>query len=302
MNPDIFTPHARVLENEPMSRHTSFKIGGEARLFLTPYSANGLINCLRLCRENDIPVFILGNGSNLLVSDLGIEGAVIRIGEGMDEVRAEGNFIIAGAGARLGDVCRAALNASLTGLEFAYGIPGSIGGGIFMNAGAYGGELKDVCVSVTAVTKELETVTYSASDCDFAYRHSRFAEDGGIVTEAVFELKKGDKAEIKAKMDDILSRRKDKQPLEYPSAGSVFRRPEGYFAGALIQEAGLKGVSVGGAQVSEKHAGFIINRGGATCEDVRSLIKHIQDKVYENSGVTLECEVCFVGRGDTDGD
>lgn len=295
MNVDLFYPWADVLENEPMSRHTSFRIGGPARLFVTPHSEEGLVQCLRICRREGIRPLTVGNGTNLLVSDSGINGAVIHMGEGMNVVTVTGRKVRAGAGARLSDVCRAAAEKGLSGLEFAYGIPGSVGGGIFMNAGAYGGELKDVCVRVGAMTRELERAEYACWECGFGYRKSRFQQDGGTVTWAEFELTEADPAEIRSRMDEVLARRRDKQPLEYPSAGSVFRRPEGYFAGALIEEAGLKGAFVGGAQVSSKHAGFIINTGGATCGDVRALVELIQKRVEENSGVKLECEIRFVG-------
>ena len=295
MNQQLFSSFKSVLYNEPMSKHTSFCIGGAADVFITPQSVDEIRLALCICRDHGIPVTVVGNGTNMLVSDLGIEGVVLHLGKGFDKITVENGVITACAGAKLCDVCRAACDASLSGLEFAYGIPGSVGGGVYMNAGAYGGSLSDVCVSVTAIV-DGELKTYSANECDFYYRHSRFCGRNDIVVSAAFALKCGDKAAIKAAMDDVMQRRKDKQPLEFPSAGSVFRRPEGHFAGALIEAAGLKGLTVGAAQVSKKHAGFIINLGNATAADVKALIKLIQDKVYADSGVTLEPEILFVGK------
>ncbi len=294
MDFSVFLPYGDVKEQEPLANYTSFRIGGPADCLITPHGKEQLEACLRLCKERDIPVFILGNGSNLLVSDKGIGGVTLRIGKELGGITAEGTRLTAGAGAKLSDLCRLAAEKSLSGLEFAYGIPGSVGGGVFMNAGAYGGELKDVLESVTVLTKEGDFVTYPVCDCDLGYRHSRFMEEDAVIVEAVFRLSPGDKETVLRDMADILQRRKDKQPLEWPSAGSVFRRPQGYFAGALIQNAGLMGYAVGGAQVSEKHAGFIVNNGGATCEDVRQLIAHIQKTVRDKDGVELVCEIRFV--------
>lgn len=285
-----------VIYNEPMSRHTTFKIGGNADVFVIPESVGELIFALNVCEENGIPVFILGNGSNLVVSDKGIRGAVIYTG-GLDGIKLnENGSITAFAGVKLSDVCRFAQKNSLSGLEFAFGIPGTLGGGVYMNAGAYGGELKDVILSVTALNKDNEIVVFKNGECDFSYRHSLFMQNGFTVISADFLLKKGEKEAIAKEMEDVLLRRKTKQPLEYPSAGSVFRRPEGYFAGALIENADLKGYRVGDAQVSEKHAGFIVNRGNATCEDVKNLVSHIQKTVREKDGVELNCEIKFVGE------
>lgn len=294
MDPSIFLPYGDVKSGELLKKHTSFRIGGGASCFVEPHSTEDLAACLRLCRERALPYFILGNGSNLLVSDEGIGGVVLHVGKGLSHITVTGNTVTAGAGARLTDVCREAAEASLTGLEFAYGIPGSVGGGVFMNAGAYGGELCQVLETVTVLTAAGQLVTLGAGDCDLSYRHSRFMEDGSVVVEASFALTPGDRETILSRMADILGRRKDKQPLEWPSAGSVFRRPEGYFAGALIEGAGLKGYAVGDAQVSEKHAGFIINKGNATAKDVRELIRHIQRTVREKDGVELVCEIRFV--------
>lgn len=282
-------------QNEPMRAHTTFKIGGEADIFIIPASPAALISAVKKCTELEIPYFILGNGSNLLVSDGGIEGAVISLA-GINGISAEGEKITCGAGAMLSSVCLKALSLSLTGLEFAYGIPGTAGGALYMNAGAYGGQMADVIESAECLTASGEIKTLKKEDMRLGYRSSVFKKGGLIIISLTLALKKGDKAEIKAEMDELLNRRKQKQPLEYPSAGSTFKRPEGYFAGALIEKNGLKGLSVGGAQVSEKHAGFVINRGGATAADVKALIGKIQKKVFENDGVMLEPEVIFKGR------
>ena len=281
--------------NEPMSCHTSFKIGGAADIFISVSLANELSAVFKKCGELNIPRFIIGKGSNLLVSDLGLEGAVISL-LGLNGISVSGEEITCGAGAALSDICRAALRNSLTGLEFAYGIPGSIGGAVYMNAGAYGGEISGAVLSAECMTADGSTVKVEAKDMNFGYRKSVFKENGTTVISAVLRLQKGEKKEIEEKMEDYISRRKSKQPLEYPSAGSFFKRPEGYFAGALIEKNGLKGAAVGGAQVSEKHAGFIINRGGATAADVMKLSRKVSDTVLAKDGVSLEREVIFIGR------
>ncbi len=281
--------------NEPMSCHTSFKIGGAADIFISVRSSRELSAVFKKCGELDIPRLVIGKGSNLLVSDSGVEGAVISL-LNMNGISVKDEEIICGAGAALSDVCRAALDNSLAGLEFAYGIPGSIGGAVYMNAGAYGGEMADVVLSAECLMPDGMVVKVNASQMNFGYRKSVFKENGMTVLSAVLKLRQGNKKEIQEKMDDYICRRKSKQPLEYPSAGSFFKRPTGYFAGALIEKNGLKGETVGGAQVSEKHAGFIINRGGATCEDVKKLGKTVSDKVFAAEGVRLEPEVIFVGR------
>lgn len=281
--------------NEPMSCHTSFKIGGAADIFISVRSANELSAVFKKCGELNIPHFIIGKGSNLLVSDLGLEGAVISL-SGLNGISVSGEEITCGAGAALSDVCRAALRSSLTGLEFAYGIPGSIGGAVYMNAGAYGGEISGAVLSAECMTADGSTVKVEAKDMNFGYRKSVFKENGTTVISAVLRLQKGEKKEIEEKMEDYISRRKSKQPLEYPSAGSFFKRPEGYFAGALIEKNGLKGATEGGAQVSCKHAGFIINRGGATAADVMKLSRKVSDTVLAKDGVSLEREVIFIGR------
>ena len=282
-------------QNEPMRAHTTFKIGGEADIFIIPASPAALIYAVKKCNELEIPYFILGNGSNLLVSDGGIEGAVISL-SGINGISSDGEKITCGAGAMLSSVCLKALSLSLTGLEFAYGIPGTAGGALYMNAGAYGGQTADIIESAECLTAAGEIKTLKKENMQLGYRSSVFKKSGLIIISLTFALKKGDKAEIKAEMDDLLNRRKQKQPLEYPSGGSTFKRPDGYFAGALIEKNGLKGSAVGGAQVSEKHAGFVINRGGATAADVKALIGKIQKKVFENDGVMLEPEVIFTGR------
>ena len=275
-----------------MTSHTTFKIGGAARLVTEPKSADEIAMIVKKCNELGIRYMAIGNGSNLLVDDDGINACVILLGKEFSDVRLiDDTTIYAEAGAQLIKVCRLALDNSLSGLEFAYGIPGSCGGAAFMNAGAYGGEMKDVLFKCDHVTADGEKGVLEGGDLKLSYRHSAYYDNGCIITGLYIKLKKGNATEIKAKMDDLLGRRKDKQPLEYPSAGSTFKRPEGYFAGALIEECNLKGASVGGAQVSEKHAGFVINKGGATCKDVLNLCKKVSDTVYENKGVKLEMEI-----------
>ncbi len=275
-----------------MASHTTFKIGGAARLVTEPKSANEIAQIVQKCNELGVRYMAIGNGSNLLVDDGGIDACVILLGKNFSDVRLlDDTTIYAEAGAQLIKVCRLALEEGLTGLEFAYGIPGSCGGAAFMNAGAYGGEMKDVLYKCDHITADGEKGELCGDELDLSYRHSAYYNNGCIVTGLYLKLKKGSKDEIKAKMDDLLGRRKDKQPLEFPSAGSTFKRPEGYFAGALIEECNLKGATVGGAQVSEKHAGFVINKGGATCRDVLDLCKKVSDTVYKNKGVKLEMEI-----------
>lgn len=281
--------------NEPMSSHTTFKIGGAADVFVKLKTKEELKEIIALSKQCDVPIFILGKGSNLLVSDKGIEGVVVSI-DGIDDIIIDGETIICGAGASLRTLCIAAQKASLSGLEFAYGIPGTVGGALYMNAGAYGGEMSQVVVSATALDADGQTVELSLNDMQLGYRTSAFKCTGLIIVSVTLKLKPGNSKQIKASMDDFFSRRRDKQPLEFPSAGSTFKRPEGYFAGALIEQNQLKGVSVGGAQVSEKHAGFVINTGNATCSDVMALINMIQNTVKIADGVELEPEVIFVGR------
>lgn len=277
---------------EPMSRHTTFRTGGEARLFVMPKSEQALAQALRLCAQCGEKPFILGNGSNLLVPDEGLDRVVINIGDGLDTVKLlDHTTIEAGAGATLAKVCKYALDESLAGLAFAYGIPGSVGGAAFMNAGAYGGEMKQVVSCVRFLDRNGCPGELSGEDLAFGYRSSAFQSMDVVITSVVMQLQKGDPTVIEAEMRDLLGRRKDKQPLEYPSAGSVFKRPEGHFAGALIEQCGLKGKTIGGAQVSEKHAGFIINIGGATTKDVTDLIAYCQKTVLDQCGVLLEPEI-----------
>ncbi len=286
-----------VLENEPMARRTTFRIGGPARLLMEVHTSEALAKLYGTCKSEGIPCFVLGNGSNLLVDDEGYDGVVLHLGAGFANITREGDDVIAGAGAKLTTLANFARNNGLAGLEFSFGIPGSVGGAAYMNAGAYGGEMKDVLVSCEVVTAQGEVKTLTAAEMDLSYRHSALMKNESIVTSIRVHLQPDDKEAITARMNDYMGRRKDKQPLEYPSAGSTFKRPVGYFAGALIQQCGLKGYSVGGAQVSEKHAGFVINKGNATAKDVRDLIAHVQKTVKEETGVTLECEVLRLGAG-----
>lgn len=281
--------------NEPMRNHTSFKIGGQADIFITVKNTEELTRLIKKAKELDVGFFILGKGSNLLVSDKGIGGAVISL-VGINTIKICGDTVICGAGAALSEVCRAACENSLSGMEFAYGIPGSVGGALYMNAGAYGGEMSDTVVSAEYVSPSGETGVIEAADMELGYRTSIFKQTGNIITAVTLRLKKGDSASIKAEMNDFINRRKQKQPLDFPSAGSTFKRPEGYYAGALIEKNGLKGFTVGGAMVSEKHAGFVINYKNATCADVKNLIEMVRSAVFEADGVMLEPEVIFVGR------
>ena len=285
----------QVLFDEPMKKHTTFRIGGPADVFVMPRTIEEVSKALEICRQEQLPYFILGNGSNLLVGDGGYRGVVIQIYKNMSAVKAEGTTITAQAGALLSAVAAAAKNASLTGFEFAGGIPGTIGGAAVMNAGAYGGEMKDVLCEVTVMDKEGEIFSLPAEKLELGYRTSVIKKAGYIVLEAKIQLKEGDQEAIRETMKDLTIRRTTKQPLEYPSAGSTFKRPEGYFAGKLIMDSGLAGYQVGGAQVSEKHCGFVINAGGATAKDVRTLMDNVRDIVYKKYGVTLEPEVKFLG-------
>ena len=286
----------RVFTEEAMSQHTTFKIGGPADYFLMPDKGEDVGRVIKICKEKEIPYFILGNGSNLLVGDGGYRGAVIQIYRNMSSVTVEGNEIRAQAGALLSAVAAAAKNASLTGVEFAGGIPGTIGGAVVMNAGAYGGEMKDVLTEVTVMNAEGDIFTLPTEELELGYRTSIIKTAGYIVLEAKIRLKEGDPEVIRETMKDLTIRRTTKQPLEYPSAGSTFKRPEGYFAGKLIMDSGLAGYQVGGAQVSEKHCGFVINAGDATARDVRTLMDNVRDIVYKKYGVTLEPEVKFLGE------
>lgn len=282
-----------VFENEPLCTRTSFKIGGPADLLIECRDIEKLPILLTEIKANKIPLTVIGNGSNLLVSDSGIKGIVLVIAD--DSVTVSGDIITASAGAKLSKLCNVALENGLSGLEFGFGIPGTVGGAVYMNAGAYGGEIKQVITSATSITRSGEIVTRSVDELELGYRTSVFKGNTDVILSAEFKLMQDEKEIIKEKMYDFLSRRKDKQPLEFPSAGSTFKRPEGHFAGALIEQCGLKGFSIGGAEVSTKHAGFVINRGNATCEDVKELIKHIQETVFNETGVMLETEVIYLG-------
>lgn len=283
-----------LAEQEPMTRRTTFGIGGPA-LLLRPRSRAELQAAMTLCREAGEEPFILGRGSNLLVSDSGISRPVIQLDGDFTAITREGNTLRCGAGASLIAVCRAAAENSLSGIEWGYGIPGSLGGGVYMNAGAYGGEMKDILTEVTFLDEAGEYRTLPAAELSLSYRHSIFEDrPGTVIVGAVLTLTPGDPAAIRAAMEDYMSRRREKQPLEYGSAGSTFKRPVGNYASALVDQCGLKGLSVGGAEVSQKHAGFIINRGGATAADVRELIAEVQRIVREKTGYTLECEIKYI--------
>lgn len=287
-----------VLTDEPMKQHTTFKIGGPADYFLVPETGEEVGEIIKICRKTDTPYFILGNGSNLLVGDGGYRGAVIQVYRNMSAVTVEGTTITAQAGALLSAVAAAAKNASLTGFEFTGGIPGTVGGAAVMNAGAYGGEMKDVLVEVTVMDAEGKIFAISAEKLELGYRTSVIKKAGYIVLEAKIRLKEGDQEAIRERMKELTIQRTTKQPLEYPSAGSTFKRPEGYFAGKLVMDSGLRGYQVGGARISEKHCGFVINAGDATAKDVRTLMDNVRDIVYEKYGVTLEPEVKFLGEFD----
>ena len=288
-------PAGQILRREPMSRHTTFRVGGPAELFLEIRTASEIQKLLTFFQESGTKYFIVGNGSNLLVSDGGYDGAILHIGEGFDKIGVVGEKVRAQAGALLGRAALTAQQNSLTGLEFAFGIPGSVGGAAVMNAGAYGGEMSQVVTQVRVVSREGEVMELDNSTMEFGYRTSVIKKHPLILTECVFLLKQGNKEEIAAKMADFQSRRKEKQPLEYPSAGSTFKRPAGYFAGKLIMDAGLAGYRIGGAEVSAKHCGFIINTGDASAADIRSLISYVQEEVYRQFHVQLEPEVLFLG-------
>ncbi len=281
--------------NEPMSKHTTFRIGGNADVFVTP-TITQVSEVIALAKEYKIPITVIGNGSNLLVGDKGIRGVVVSFAKPADKIQLEGNRMTIGAGTLLSRAAQEAAKHGLAGLEFAAGIPGSLGGAIVMNAGAYGGEMKDVVISAKVLTPENEIKDLSLVELDFSYRHSCIPEKKYIVLEATIELTQGKEQEIRERMADLKKRRIEKQPLEYPSAGSTFKRPEGYFAGKLIQDAQLRGYSVGGAQVSEKHCGFVINKGGATAADVITLIQDVKAKVYEKFQVEMEPEVKMIGE------
>jgi len=293
------TRHFKV--NEPMKLHTTFRIGGPADFFIVPENLSGFIEVIKLCKEYEVPYYIIGNGSNLLVGDKGIRGVVIQLCHTFEEVgyedQEDGQVLVrAGAGILLSKLAKEVADKGLSGLEFAAGIPGTFGGAVTMNAGAYGGEIKSLILYATVLSDEGDTFTLNHDDLKLEYRTSIIQEKGYIVLEGGLMLNPGDKHSIKSKIQDLTSRRKEKQPLEYPSAGSAFKRPKGHFAGALIQKAGLKGYRVGDAMVSEKHCGFIINVGSAMASDVVSLMNDVKEKVYESSGVHIEPEIRMIGE------
>ena len=292
-----YLPTQRILEQEPMSRHTTFRVGGPAALFLEIATEEELQKVLQLLDQTGENYYLLGNGSNLLVSDTGYDGVILHLAREFYHVEIrEDNTMYCEAGATLAAIARAALAQSLTGFEFAAGIPGTLGGAVVMNAGAYDGEMRQVITSVRLMTPQGEIVEKSCEEMKFGYRHSILKEETYIVLGAALQLRKGQQEDIRLRMEELAAKRRDKQPLEYPSAGSTFKRPEGYFAGKLIQDSGLKGFTVGGAQVSEKHSGFVINKGNATAADVMELIRQVTAKVKEDTGVTMEPEVKQIGE------
>lgn len=285
-----------VLANEPMSRHTTFRIGGPADYFVTASCADEIREIIGSCLRNSVPYYIMGNGSDLLVGDRGFRGVIIQIFKKMNKIRVEGERIFVQAGALLSKTAAAACEASLTGMEFASGIPGTMGGALRMNAGAYGGEMKHIVESADILTTDGEVKTLSVGELGLGYRTSVISRNDYVALEAVLKLQKGDREAIRARMDELKEKRVEKQPLEYGSAGSTFKRPEGYFAGKLIEDAGLRGYRVGDAQVSEKHCGFVINRGGATAAEVAQLMEDVADRVEQKFGVRLEPEVKKIGE------
>ena len=293
-----YVPRENILLQEPMAGHTTFRIRGPADCFVQLESEEQLKKVQRYLNLVGVPFFVLGNGSNLLVHDLGYRGVILQIGQKMNGIVVQGSRLIAKAGATMSQAAHKALEHGLTGLEFASGIPGTVGGGVVMNAGAYGGEMSQVVTLVTVVNSEGETMELDNDTMEFGYRNSTIKHSSFTVTEVAFQLKSADREEIKSKMEDLAARRREKQPLEYPSAGSTFKRPEGYFAGQLIMDAGFRGFQIGGARVSDKHCGFVINVGDATARDVREIISEIRKRVKERFHVDLEPEVVFLGWED----
>lgn len=290
----LLTEH-QVKTDEPMKKHTTFRIGGAAAFFVMPETAAQITGVIALCRQQAIPYYVLGNGSNLLVSDSGFDGVVIAMEKRWCNIRFEGQLVTAGAGAPLGTIARQALERSLTGMEFAAGIPGTLGGAVVMNAGAYGSELKDILHRVAVLTADGEIKQMAAADLALGYRTSCIPAQNYIVLEAQMELTAGEECRIRGRMEELAGRRRTRQPLDYPSAGSTFKRPEGYFAGQLIEDAGLKGYQIGGAQVSVKHSGFVVNKGDATAADVIKLCRYVQAEVKQQFGVQLELEIKTLG-------
>ena len=281
--------------DEKMSDHIYFKVGGLADILVNPNDVDQLRKTLKICRENNIPYYIIGNGSNLLVKDGGIRGVVIKLVK-LNKLERVENLIKAGTGVLLKDVSNEALEGSLTGFEFACGIPGSVGGAVFMNAGAYNGEIQDIIKEAEVMNNEGKIIVLTKEELELGYRTSKVMQEKFVVVSAVFDLSHGDKEKIQARIDVLTNKREDKQPLEYPSAGSTFKRPEGHFAGKLIEDAGLKGFTIGGAMVSEKHSGFIINKGGATAKDILDVINHVKEVVKAQFGVELHPEVRVLGE------
>lgn len=287
-------PNAIIKTNEPMADHTSFKIGGPVSAMVFPKTEEETACIIRLARDSGIRTLVIGNGTNLLVSDKPMDMLVIKTNDGLSNITLNDNVITAGSGILLSKLAVFALNNGLTGLEFAHGIPGTLGGAVVMNGGAYGGEMKDVILSTTALCGDLEIREFVGEENDLSYRHSRYSGTDDMVLSAKIKLTPGDPKDIREKMDDLQARRKSSQPLNMPSAGSFFKRPVGGFAGTMIDQSGLKGFAIGGAQVSEKHAGFVINRGGASFDDVLRLMEHVQNTVYERFGIMLEPEVKII--------
>ena len=285
-----------VTEQEPMSRHTSFSIGGPADVFVQPATKEEIKNAISCAKEAGVPFFVMGNGSNLLVSDEGFRGMIIQIGKNFQEISVQDTVVEVQAGALLSRTARTALNEELTGFEFAAGIPGSVGGAVAMNAGAYGGEIKDVLLDAEVLTQDGEFLTLTGEELELSYRHSCIFEKGYVVLSARFKFSRGNAEEIRARMDELARARREKQPLEFPSAGSTFKRPEGYFAGKLIDDCGLRGLTLRGAQVSEKHCGFVVNIGDATAKDILDLMYIVKSTVLNKFGVTLEEEVKILGE------
>jgi UDP-N-acetylmuramate dehydrogenase len=285
-----------IRQNEMMHLHTSFKIGGPADFFVIPKSIEKLVNTIKICTREKIPYYIIGNGSNLLVTDKGFRGVIIQIYKNFDEIKIVGERVYAQAGVLLSKLSKKIYEAGLEGFEFASGIPGTLGGAVFMNAGAYGGEMKDIVESVTVVTHQGDLIDLPKEALDLDYRSSILQKEDYVALSITLQLKKGDRETIKRNLEELTNRRKAKQPLDLPSAGSTFKRPEGHYAGKLIMESGLSGYTIGDAQVSEKHCGFVVNKGNATCEDVLQLIEHIQKVVKQGFGVELEPEVKLLGE------
>ena len=295
---DLFTSFYSdedVKINEKLSKYVNFKVGGPADILVTPRNKEQIIRTVNICKENNIPFYVIGNGSNLLVKDGGFRGVVMSLTK-VNNITVDGERIEAECGAMLNQVSDKAVENSLTGFEFACGIPGTVGGAVFMNAGAYNGEMSQVIESADVINENGEIITLNNEELDLGYRSSIVMKKGYVVLSAVFKLEKGTVKSIKDLVADLTNKRESKQPLEYPSAGSTFKRPEGYFAGKLIQDAGLKGYSIGGAAISEKHSGFVINKGGASAKDILDLIHHIQDEVKKQFGVELHTEVRIIGE------